>query len=129
MDILFGANTVNKASINDIAGAELLRSDFGFYQKLLPVDTVQALISNLNFLFDMPYWTIVLAIPFAAKAFITMPIHIFQQRKYENRLKTLPVAVYEVNKLTHKERLSRKRGTSNSEEHLRNRREISEKYG
>lgn len=78
---------------------------------------------------DMPYWTIILALPFACKAFITMPIHIYGQKKYENRLKTLPIAVYEINKLTHKERLSRKRGTANNEEHTLQRKQVFDKYG
>ena len=77
----------------------------------------------------MPYWTIILALPFCCKSFITMPIHIYQQRKYESRLKTLPIAVYEINKLTHKERLSRKRGTANNEEHLMQRKQVFGKYG
>merc|ERR1719461_1205765 len=128
MNILFGSNTV-KESLSGANQCELLKSDFGFYHKLLPIDTVQGMISSINFLFDVPYWAIVLAIPFAAKAFITMPIHIYQQRKYEKRLKTLPIAVYEINKLTHKERLSRKRGTANNEEHASLRQQVFDKYG
>lgn len=51
-NILFGSNTIND-TLGAAVESELSRSDFGFYQKLLPIDTVQAMISNINFLFGI----------------------------------------------------------------------------
>ena len=80
---------------------------------------------------DTPFWAIVLAIPFASKALITVPVHLMQQRKYESRLPSLAMAVYEVNKATHKERMKRKRGTADyaGDEHILDRKGIHKKYG
>ena len=64
-----------------------------------------------------------------------MPIHIYQQRKYESRLSTLPIAIYEQNKVVFTERLSRKRNKTSFKETIQNtqfipnRQELKIKYG
>lgn len=52
---LFGNDlNVNNNNHNiEIKQEILTRTDFGFYQRLLPIDTVQDMISSINFLFGL----------------------------------------------------------------------------
>lgn len=64
-----------------------------------------------------------------------MPIHIYQQKKYDKRLSTLAIAVYEMNKSVFNERLLRKRGETSLKDQIKttnyipNRKELNNKYG
>ena len=51
---LFGSNLNDNINNNiEIKQEILTRSDFGFYQRILPIDSVQDMISSINFLFGL----------------------------------------------------------------------------
>ena len=56
MDHLFGASPNAQHTLNEVVTDHVLtRSEFGFYQRLLPIDTVQDMMSSINSLLGNYY--------------------------------------------------------------------------
>eukprot|EP01084_Bolivina_argentea_P126105 223352_1 len=94
----------NGATIID--GIEYLQPSDFFYAKMFPVKTTQFL---LDWAHDyMPYWFIVLTVPWLTKAVIIMPSIIYQSRRYESLAHLMPKALQDFAYLQNKKKAGEK---------------------